>query len=83
MKLRDAVGGAIRKVRTEQGLTLREVSARRYISLGYWSDVETGKKDASNSMLENFANALDLTTAELILEIYKYLQEHNNLKETD
>jgi transcriptional regulator with XRE-family HTH domain len=76
MKLRNAVGGAIRKVRTEQGLTLREVSGRRYISLGYWSDVETGKKDVSSTMLENMANALDLTTAELIMEVYNYLEEH-------
>lgn len=76
MNLRTAVGGTIRKIRTEQGLTLRQVSGRRYISIGHWSEVETGKKDASTDMLEHMANALDLTTAELLNEIYKYLEEN-------
>lgn len=77
MNLRTAVGGTIRKIRTEQGLTLREVSERKYISIGHWSEVETGKKDASNDMLEHMANALDLSTIELIEQIYKYLKENN------
>lgn len=78
MNLQTAVGHTIRKIRTEQGLTLREVASRKYISIGHWSEVETGKKDASNNMLEHMANALDLTTLELIKEIYKYLEEYTN-----
>lgn len=77
MKLREAVGGTIRKIRKEQGLSLREVSSRRYIALGYLSELERGQKDASSEVLENIANALDLTTLELLKEIYDYLEEHN------
>ena len=77
MKLRDAVGGTIRKIRHEQGLTLREVAGRRYIAVGYLSEVERGHKDASSEVIENIANALDMTTLELLAEIYKYLEENN------
>lgn len=77
MKLQTAVGHTIRRIRTEQGLTLREAAGRKFISIGHWSEVETGKKDASTDMLEHMANALDLTTAELIKEIYEYLEEYN------
>ena len=77
MKLREAVGGTIRKIRTEQGLTLREVASRRYIAVGYLSELERGHKDASSEVLDNIANALDMTTLELLKEIYEYLEEHN------
>lgn len=77
MKLREAVGGTIRKIRTEQGLTLREVASRRYIAVGYLSELERGQKDASSEVLDNIANALDMTTLELLKEIYDYLEEHN------
>ena len=77
MKLQTAIGATVRKIRTEQGLTLREAAGRKYISIGHWSEVETGKKGASSELLECMANALDLTTSELLKEIYNYLEEHN------
>lgn len=77
MNLQEAIGGTIRKIRHEQGLTLREASSRNHIAYGYWSEVETGKKGASNHILEHMANALDLTTIELVEEIYNYLKENN------
>jgi transcriptional regulator with XRE-family HTH domain len=77
MKLQTAIGATVRKIRMEQGLTLREAAGRRYISIGHWSEVETGKKGASSELLECMANALDLTTTELLKEIYTYLEEHN------
>lgn len=76
MKLQTAIGATVRKLRVEQGLTLREAAGRKYISIGHWSEVETGKKSASNELLECMANALDLTTTELLKEIYEYLEEH-------
>jgi transcriptional regulator with XRE-family HTH domain len=76
MKLQTAIGATIHKIRKEQGLTLREVSGRKFISIGHWSEVETGKKGVSNELLECMANALDLSTSELLMEIYKYLEEN-------
>lgn len=76
MKLQTAIGATVRKIRTEQGLTMREAAGRRYISIGHWSEVETGKKGVSNELLECMAGALDLTTSELLLEIYNYLEQH-------
>jgi transcriptional regulator with XRE-family HTH domain len=71
-----AVGDTLRKIRLEQGLTLRDVSARSYIALGYLSELERGHKQASYDVLESLASTLHLTTKQLIKEIYDYLEEH-------
>lgn len=72
MHLNIAVGDTIRKLRHERKLTLRQMSG--FISTGHLSDVEHGRKQLSNDLLEVVAEGLSLTTAELILEIYKYLK---------
>ena len=38
----------LRELRTDQGRTLREVSAAANVSLGYLSEVERGAKEASS-----------------------------------
>lgn len=75
-----AVGDTLRRIRTEQGLTLRDVSAQSYIALGYLSEVERGHKQASYDVLESIATTLHITTTQLIKEIYEYLEENNHAK---
>ena len=77
MKLQTAIGGTIRTIRKEQGLTLRQLSTRSIMSLGFLSEVESGHKNPSSDTLEFIAKGLELTTSQLIMEIYKYLEEHN------
>lgn len=77
MKLQTAVGGTLRELRLSKNLTLRQLSDKAYISYAFLSEIETGKKCASNDILETLAKGLDLTTAQLIKEIYEYLGGSN------
>ena len=69
MKLREAVGEALRRRRLAQGRTLREVAAAAGVSLTYLSEVERGRKEASSEVLEAVCAALHLALADLFLEV--------------
>ena len=49
--LREAIGDRLRHARTTQHRTLREVSRAARVSLGYLSEVERGRKEASSELL--------------------------------
>jgi transcriptional regulator with XRE-family HTH domain len=76
MKLNEAIGEAIRAIRTEKQLNLRDVSERSYVSLGHLSGVEMGKKKPSTDTLEAIAKAFELSTIEFMGEIYDYMKEN-------
>jgi transcriptional regulator with XRE-family HTH domain len=73
MKLRQAVGDALRRRRQTQGRTLREVAEAAGVSLTYLSEVERGRKEASSEVLEAVCAALDLALAELFFEVAETL----------
>lgn len=73
MKLREAVGEALRRRRQAQGRTLREVAAAAGVSLTYLSEVERGRKEASSEVLEAVCAALRLGLAELFFEVAETL----------
>ena len=56
--MREMVGETLRDLRVRSSLTLREVSARARVSLGYLSEVERGQKEASSEMLNAICGAL-------------------------
>ncbi len=56
--LRQELGEVLRELRTDQGRTLREVSAAANVSLGYLSEVERGAKEASSELLFAICAAL-------------------------
>lgn len=58
--LREVVGDVLRRARTEQGRTLREVSDSARVSLGYLSEVERGRKEASSELLNAICGALEV-----------------------
>ncbi len=64
--LREAIGASIRQVRTSQRRSLREVSRRARVSLGYLSEVERGRKEASSELLAAICDALGLPLPELL-----------------
>jgi transcriptional regulator with XRE-family HTH domain len=73
VKLREALGDALRRRRQAQGRTLREVAAAAGVSLTYLSEVERGRKEASSEVLEAVCSALDLVLAELLFEVAQTL----------
>ena len=66
MLLRDALGETLRNARTQQNRTLRDVSTAANVSLGYLSEVERGRKEASSELLASICDALDLELSDLL-----------------
>jgi len=64
--LRNAVGDGLRDARTRQNRTLRDVSTAANVSLGYLSEVERGRKEASSELLASICDALELEVADLL-----------------
>ena len=64
--LREVIGDVLRRARTEQGRTLREVSDSARVSLGYLSEVERGRKEASSELLGAICGALDVPLSRVL-----------------
>jgi transcriptional regulator with XRE-family HTH domain len=67
--LRRLVGDVLRRHRLRQARTLREVSAAARVSLGYLSEVERGRKEASSELLAAICAALDVSLADVLREV--------------
>lgn len=67
--LREAIGDRLRRTRTYQQRTLREVSRAARVSLGYLSEVERGRKEASSELLASICGALELPLDELLVRV--------------
>jgi transcriptional regulator with XRE-family HTH domain len=66
MLLRNALGETLRDARNKQNRTLRDVSTAANVSLGYLSEVERGRKEASSELLASICDALDLELSDLL-----------------
>ena len=66
--LREVLGDVLRRARTKQGRTLREVSDVARVSLGYLSEVERGRKEPSSELLNAICDALDVSVSELLID---------------
>jgi transcriptional regulator with XRE-family HTH domain len=66
--LREVIGDVLRRARVEQGRTLREVSDSARVSLGYLSEVERGRKEASSELLSAICGALDVPLSRVLSE---------------
>jgi len=66
--LREVIGDVLRRARTSQGRTLREVSEDARVSLGYLSEVERGRKEASSELLMAICGALDVPLSEVLTD---------------
>lgn len=67
--LREAIGDSLRRVRLAQSRTLREVSTSARVSLGYLSEVERGRKEASSELLAAICDALDVPLAQVLWDV--------------
>ncbi len=69
MLLRQELGDVLRDQRLEQSRTLREVSARARVSLGYLSEVERGQKEASSELLASICGALEIELSTVLGQV--------------
>jgi transcriptional regulator with XRE-family HTH domain len=67
--LRRLLGDVLRRHRIRQSRTLRDVSTSAGVSLGYLSEVERGRKEASSELLAAICGALDVTMSEVLREV--------------
>src|SRR4051794_34241046 len=68
MLMRHAIGAALRRIRQDSGLTLREVAAIAAVSMPYLSEVERGRKEPSSEVIAGICTALGLTLVDLLDE---------------
>ena len=73
VSLREAIGHVLRDLRTRDNKTLREVSEKAGVSLGYLSEVERGQKEASSELLSSIAGSLGVSTAQMLRLVADYL----------
>ncbi|MFQ6331442.1 MULTISPECIES: helix-turn-helix domain-containing protein [unclassified Nocardia] len=67
--LREAIGDSLRRARLAQSRTLREVSTSARVSLGYLSEVERGRKEASSELLAAICAALDVPLSRVLWDV--------------
>lgn len=77
--LRRELGEVLRELRQTRGLTLRDVSAKARVSLGYLSEVERGQKEASSELLTSICYALDAPVAFVLHEVADRIAELEGL----
>ncbi|MGV9800615.1 transcriptional regulator ClgR [Mycobacterium sp. NPDC003449] len=73
--LREVIGDVLRNARTEQGRTLRQVSDAARVSLGYLSEVERGRKEASSELLGAICDALDVPLSRVLTDAGESMAE--------
>jgi transcriptional regulator with XRE-family HTH domain len=67
--LRRQLGDVLRRHRLRQSRTLREVAAAAQVSLGYLSEIERGRKEASSELLASICSALGISLADVLREV--------------
>ncbi len=72
--MRQLVGEVLRARRLAQGLTLRDVSARARVSLGYISEIERGQKEPSSELLAALAAALEMPLSKVLLDVSSLME---------
>lgn len=77
--LREVIGDVLRRTRTSQGRTLREVSDSARVSLGYLSEVERGRKEASSELLGAICVALEVPMSRVLSDAGTELARHEGL----
>lgn len=64
----ESLGERVQSLRTDRGLTLRELADRSDVSVSMLSSVERGEKAPTVVVLDRIANGLDVTLASLVAE---------------
>ncbi|MGH3745170.1 MAG: helix-turn-helix domain-containing protein [Mycobacteriales bacterium] len=67
--VRQVLGDQLRRRRLDQQRTLREVSREARVSLGYLSEVERGRKEASSELLGSICEALEVPLSVVLRDV--------------
>jgi transcriptional regulator with XRE-family HTH domain len=67
--MRHEIGDVLRDFRQQKGATLRQVSSKASVALGYLSEVERGQKEASSEILASIADALGISLSVILHEV--------------
>ena len=73
--LREALGDRLRRTRVSQSRTLREVSSSARVSLGYLSEIERGRKEASSELLAAICDALAVPLSDVLSDVSESLAD--------
>ncbi|NLV77968.1 MAG: helix-turn-helix transcriptional regulator [Rhodococcus sp.] len=73
--LREALGDSLRRTRVSQSRTLREVSSSARVSLGYLSEIERGRKEASSELLAAICDALEVPLSDVLSDVSESLAD--------
>ena len=71
--LRQEIGDVLRTHRQERGQTLRQVSSKASVALGYLSEVERGQKEVSSEILASVAEALEVPLSVVMRDVSERL----------
>jgi transcriptional regulator with XRE-family HTH domain len=74
--MRELLGESLRELRTSSSLTLREVSGRARVSLGYLSEIERGQKEASSELLNAICGALEVPLSNVLRTVSDKVDAH-------
>jgi transcriptional regulator with XRE-family HTH domain len=77
--LREVIGDVLRRARIDQGRTLREVSDEARVSLGYLSEVERGRKEASSELLSAICGALDVPLSRVLTDAGETMEQQERI----
>ncbi|CAN5401515.1 helix-turn-helix transcriptional regulator [soil metagenome] len=72
--LRKSLGEVLRAHRIGRAMTLRDVSARARVSLGYISEVERGQKEPSSELLSSLTDALGVPLSQIMRDVSDLLE---------
>jgi len=75
--VRSTLGAILRRHREVQERSLADIAGPAGISQGFLSEVERGRKDVSTERLLKIARALDVTIADVYLELARELGSPN------
>ena len=79
--LRKAIGQELKAHRNQQGLSLRALSAKAKVSLGFLSEVERGQKEASSELLKAITNALEVPLSEIVFKAAEVLAKTERVEQ--
>ena len=72
--VRHALGEVLRRHRTDQGRTLRDVADTARVSLGYLSEIERGQKEPSSELLFSVCDALGVPLSDVLAETGEHVR---------
>ncbi len=66
MEIRQRLGSNVKRLRRAMGLSQEEFAHRADVHRTYVSDIELGKRNPTIEIVEQFANALEVTPGSLL-----------------